>query len=65
MNDFVNDLAWTVGGVLALLAAFAVASYSDYRTEREDECAARGMYWDQMKDKCVPRSVKQPVQGAL
>jgi hypothetical protein len=56
MNDSLEDLLWFVAGVAVLVAAYATASYSDYRTEREDACRAQGMRWSQEKDKCVPRA---------
>lgn len=55
MSDWEEDLRWFLLGLAAMVAAFLIASYSDYRTLREDECAAQGMRWDQGKDKCVPR----------
>ena len=56
MNDLLEDLLWFVAGVAVLVVAYSVASYSDYRTEREDACRAKGMRWSQSKDKCVPRA---------
>lgn len=55
MNELLKDLLWFVLGVAVLVAAYSVASYSDYRTEREDACRAQGMRWSQGKNKCVPR----------
>lgn len=60
MNDALGDVLWTICGPLIVLLAFGVAQYSDYRTKREDECAARGMYWDQIADKCVEKR-RRPV----
>lgn len=55
MDDSFEDFCWFVLGLAAIAGAFLLASYSDYRTQREDECAAQGMRWSQSQDKCVPR----------